>query len=41
MDMADLGMMQLIAVVILGMATGGIAQWIDEDRRATKAIKRR
>jgi|GEM_PF-5258538 hypothetical protein len=42
MDIADMGFVQLIAVVILGMATGGIAQWIEDDRRApTKAIKRR
>lgn len=42
MDMADLGFIQLIAVVILGFSTAAIAEWIEDDRRDTStAIKRR
>lgn len=32
MDVADMGFFQLIAVVIIGLATEAIALWIDDDR---------
>lgn len=35
MDMADLGMIQLMLTALLGIATGAIADWIKADREAT------
>lgn len=38
MDIADMGMVQLIAVVLLGLSTAVISQWVDDDRRETAKV---